>query len=132
MKRHQFAAALLLALTGCAQPGSQIATVDIARIQANWPKFINYHNQLASDAEAIQRSSGSPRQKQQELAALNSRMISMQNEITGDLTGAAQQVANSRHFNLIVTRQYVGYGGVDITSDIEKILKITEAASPTP
>lgn len=131
MRRSFTAAAFILALTGCAQPSSQIATVDVARIQANWPKFINYHNQLQADAAAIQRSSGSPSEKQHALAQLNSRLVSMQNEITGDLTSAAQQVANSRHFNLIVTREFVGYGGVDITSDVEKILKITES-SPAP
>jgi hypothetical protein len=32
----------------------------------------------------------------------------------------------------VFTQQYVGYGGVDITSDVEKILNITERASPAP
>ncbi len=58
--------------------------------------------------------------------------IAMQNEVTSDVRNAAAQVASQRHFKLIVTRQFVGYGGIDITPDVEKILKITETASPAP
>jgi hypothetical protein len=32
----------------------------------------------------------------------------------------------------VFTQQYVGYGGVDITPDVEKILNITERATPAP
>ena len=31
-----------------------------------------------------------------------------------------------------MTREFVGYGGVDITPDVEKKLNITEAATPKP
>jgi len=51
--------------------------------------------------------------------------------VTSDVRAAAEQVANDRHFKLVVTREFTGYGGVDITSDVEKILKITEK-SPAP
>jgi Skp family chaperone for outer membrane proteins len=127
-----FCAAALAALGGCAtqQSASPIATVDVERIQANWPKFINYSNQLSSDTAAIQRSSDSPRRKQQELDDLRRRYVDMQNDVTGDVRNAVQQVANEKHFQMVVTRQFVGYGGTDITADVEKILKITEA-SPT-
>ena len=54
----------------------------------------------------------------------------MQNDVTGDVRSAVQEVANEKHFQMVVTRQFVGYGGTDITADVEKILKITEA-SPT-
>ena len=33
---------------------------------------------------------------------------------------------------LVVTREGIGYGGVDITGDVEKSLNITEKATPTP
>jgi hypothetical protein len=33
---------------------------------------------------------------------------------------------------LVLTREGIGYGGVDITSDVEKALNITEKATPTP
>ena len=119
----------LLALGGCAgtsDSSTTVATVDLARIQANWPKFINYSNQLASDTDAINRSSVAPRQKQSELDALRRRYVDMQNEVSGDVRSAAASVASDRHYTLVVTRQFVGYGGVDITPDVEKILKITE------
>ena len=125
--------ALVAGLAGCGAPQqSMVATLDVARLQANWPMFINYSNQLASDTNAIQRSSASARQKQKELDDLRRRFVAMQDEVTGDVRNAAAQVAAERHLKLIVTRQFVGYGGVDITPDVEKILKITETASPAP
>lgn len=131
MRRTIIAACALVAFAGCAQQqASQIATVDISRLTSNWPKFINYNNQLASDTEAIQRSSDSPRQKAARIAALRQRYMSMQTEVTGDVRDAVEQVANQRHFKLVVTHEFVGYGGVDITPDVEKVLKITE--QPTP
>lgn len=131
MKKLIVCAVALAVLGGCAtQSTSPIATVDVERIQANWPKFINYSNQLSSDTAAIQRSSDSPRRKQQELDQLRQRYVSMQNDVTGDVRSAVQEVANEKHFQMVVTRQFVGYGGTDITADVEKILKITEA-SPT-
>ena len=129
MKRLILCASALFAIAGCAsQTQSSVATIDLARIQANWPKFINYSNQLASDSAAINRSSAPPRQKQQQLEALRQHYVDMQNEVSGDVRTAAEQVANERHLKLVVTRQFVGYGGIDITSDVEKILKITEKA----
>lgn len=127
MKRSIVAAAACAALAGCAgQTAPTVATVDLTRIQANWPKFINYSNQLASDTDAINRSSASPKQKAEALDQLRRRYVTMQNEVSGDVRSAAEQIASDRHIKLVVTRQFVGYGGVDITPDVEKILKITE------
>ena len=123
----------LLALAGCngtSGATSQIATVDITRITGNWPKFINYNNQLAADTDAINRSSAPQREKDRQIQDLRRRFVSMQDEVTNDVRTAAQQVANDRHFKLVVTREFTGYGGVDITSDVEKILKITEKSPP--
>jgi Skp family chaperone for outer membrane proteins len=132
LKRTSLPAALVAAaLGGCAQQQSQIATVNITRITQNWPKFINYNNQLASDTDAIQRSSASQQDKQRQLDELRRRFAKMQEEVTGDVRAAAEQVAGQRHFKLVITREFVGYGGTDITPDVEKILKITEK-SPSP
>ena len=129
MKRLLYLALALAALSGCAsQTDSSVATIDLTRIQNNWPKFINYSNQLASDTASINRSGASERQKQEQLDALRRRYVSMQNEVTGDVRDAAQKVADERHIKLVVTRQFVGYGGVDITADVEKLLNITEAS----
>ena len=126
MKRLILSAAVLSAGTGCATQATTVATIDLARIQANWPKFINYSNQLAADTDAINRSNASPAQKQRQLDGLRQHFVDMQNEVTGDVRGAAERVANDKHLKLVVTRQYVGYGGVDITNDVENLLHITE------
>ncbi len=127
MKRLLLCAVSAAALCGCGgAPSSPIATLDLTRIQANWPKFINYSNQLAADTSAIDRSDAPPAQKAAQLEVLRKRFVSMQNEVTSDVRSAAQHVASEKHYTLVVTHQYVGYGGVDITPDVEKILNITE------
>ena len=120
---------------GCGGRGGatdDIGTVNVSRITANWPKFLNYQNQLASDASAIDRSNASDAAKARQRAALQQRFLRFQTEVTSDVRSAAEQVATQKHLKLVVTREFVGYGGVDITPDIEKILQITEAATPTP
>ncbi len=127
MRATTLACLAALCASGCAsQAPATVATIDIARIQANWPKYINYSNQIASDTEAINRSRSSAAAKQHDLQLLRVRYVDMQNEVTGDVRSAAEQVANDRHLKLVVTRQFVGYGGIDITPDVEKILKIVE------
>ena len=49
-----------------------------------------------------------------------------------DVRDAAQQVAQAKGLKFVLTRQFVGYGGVDITPDVEKILQITERVTPAP
>ena len=125
-------AASLLGVTACSRPpSSDIGLVDVPRLTANWPKFLNYQNQLNADAVAIQHSSVSDAQKQRELAELQSRYQTNQTELTNDVRVAAEQVAGGKHLRLVLTRQFVGYGGVDITPDVEKLLDITEK-SPSP
>jgi Skp family chaperone for outer membrane proteins len=125
-------AASLLGVTACSRPpSSDIGLVDVPRLTANWPKFLNYQNQLNADAVAIQHSSVSDSQKQRELAELQSRYQTSQTELTNDVRVAAEQVAGGKHLRLVLTRQFVGYGGVDITPDVEKLLDITEK-SPSP
>jgi len=129
------AAASLATLTGC-QGGTSgsgdIGLIDVPRITANWPKFLNYQNQLNADAQAIQQSHLSDAEKARQITALNSKFQSGQTELTNDVQSAAKQVADAKHLKLILTQQYVGYGGVDITADVEKVLDITERASPAP
>jgi Skp family chaperone for outer membrane proteins len=123
------------ALTGChggTSGGGDIGLVDVPRITANWPKFLNYQNQLNADAQAIQQSRMSDAAKAQQMASLQSKFQSGQTELTDDVRTAAQQVANDKHLKFVFTQQYVGYGGVDITPDVEKILNITERATPAP
>jgi hypothetical protein len=120
---------------GCSGTGgasSDVGTVNVARITANWPKFLNYQNQLTADAQAIDRSGAPEPQKARQRTELQQRFARFQEEVSSDVRSAAEQVAGTRHLKLVVTREFVGYGGVDITSEVEKILKITEAATPKP
>jgi Skp family chaperone for outer membrane proteins len=135
-KAKQFVAiaAAVAALTGCAvlKQHSNIGIVDLTRIMANWPKFENYNNQIQADALAIEASKEPESQKARQRAELQQRYAQYQQEITGDIRNAATQVASQKNYKLVFTRQGVGYGGVDITSDVEKILNIQEKATPKP
>jgi len=72
------------------------------------------------------------RDKARARAELQQRFTQAQTELSNDVSTAAKQVAADRHLTYVFTRQYVGYGGIDITPDVEKILKIEEKPSPTP
>ena len=124
----------MLAVSGCGvfQPQSPVATVDLTRIMSNWPKFANYNNQIQADAFAIESSKAPDSQKARQRAELSQRYGQFQAEITNDVSGAAQQVATQKKLKMVFTRQGVGYGGIDITADVEKILKIEEKATPKP
>ncbi|MFN2460604.1 MAG: OmpH family outer membrane protein [Candidatus Velthaea sp.] len=135
MKIERIVAAAVFAgaLTACSQPPkADVGLIDTNRITSNWPKFINYQNQIASDGAAIQRSRASAAQKQRQNADLQRRYQTAQNELTDDVRNAAQQVAKDKGLKYVLTREFVGYGGVDITPDVEKVLKIEEKASPKP
>jgi Skp family chaperone for outer membrane proteins len=127
-------AASLLGMTACSKPPQQgdIGLVDVQRLSANWPKFLNYQNQLNADMNAIKASSAPDGQKQRQMQGLQYRFATNQTELTNNVHDAAQQVAADKHLRFVFTRQFVGYGGVDITPDVEKILQIVEKATPAP
>jgi Skp family chaperone for outer membrane proteins len=132
--RPLLTALVLAGLCACTNNGNQsnIGLVDVQRISTNWPKFQNYQNQLAADAQTIERSKRSARDKASARAALQARFTQAQSELSTDVSTAAKQVASDRHLTYVFTRQYVGYGGVDITADVEKILKIDDKSTPAP
>jgi Skp family chaperone for outer membrane proteins len=126
-------AASLLGMAACSKPPeSDIGLVDVPRITSNWPKFLNYQNQLNSDVTAIRNSHAPDSEKARELQGLQNRFATNQTELTNNVRDAAQQVASAKNLRYVLTRQFVGYGGVDITPDVEKILQITEKATPSP
>ena len=130
MRQATLALSCAAVLAGCSSqaPSGDVATVDVARLTSNWPKFLNYQNQMNADVATIQRSSASPREKQQQVAALNQRTEMFNAEITGDVRNAVNQIAADKHYKLVVTREFIGYGGTDITPDVEKALQITESS----
>ena len=134
MRKLVLALACALALAGCgkSQQSSSIATVDVVRITSNWPKFLNYQNQLQADMQALEASRASQAEKRKSRDALQARYVQAQREVTDDVRSASEQVAKSKNFKMVLTREYVGYGGTDITADVEKILDISEKATPQP
>jgi outer membrane protein len=116
---------------GCAS-SSPVGLVDVQRIVANWPTYQNYQTQLLKDEQSITQSKASARQKQQQALQLQRKYQSITDQLTDQIRNAAQKVAQDKQLKLVVTRQGVGYGGVDITADVEKSLNITEKATPTP
>jgi len=116
---------------GCAGPRSKVAVVNILAIEANWPKFQNYSNQLQASFAAIEGSKMPATQKQQQLAQLQGQSKRWQDEVTSDLRATVSTIAKGRNYQLVVTREGVAYGGDDITTDVEKAMSIP-TASPSP
>lgn len=136
MNKLRFAAAIavLAALcAGCAQTHSKVAFVNVAEIEKNWPKFINYYRQIQANYSAIKDSKISPREKNRALVQWQQQSQRWQDEVSGDVRNVVKQIASDKHYEMVVTRQGVAYGGDDITTDVEKALKIdTSSPAPTP
>ena len=120
------------ALAGCAGSGSPIGLVDVQRLTSNWPVYTNAQNQLVADQRAIAASKGSSADKQRQAMALQQRYSQISNQLVSQVRAAATKVAGEKQLKLVVTREFVGYGGTDITGDVEKILGITEKPTPSP
>lgn len=116
-------------LAGCA-PSSPIGLVDTQRIVANWSQYQGYQAELMLEEQTIAQSHASAQQKQSEAQQLQQRYGKIEQQLAGELQSAAAQVAKARGLKLVFTRQGVGWGGVDITPDVEKALNITESATP--
>lgn len=119
-------------LAGCAGSGSPVGLVDVQRLTANWPVYTNAQNQLVADQRAIAAGKGSNADKQRQAMALQQRYAQISNQLVSQVRAAATKVAGQKQLKLVVTREFVGYGGTDITGDVEKLLGITEKPTPTP
>lgn len=125
------AALAALTLTACAQ-SSPVGLLDVQRLTANWPQYNNVQNQLLADQRAIETGSGSNAQKQKQAAQLQAKYAALSQQLVNQIKDAASKVAQQKNLKLIVTREFIGYGGTDITPDVEKQMGITESASPSP
>jgi Skp family chaperone for outer membrane proteins len=130
VRRNYLAIVLTAAalFAGCA-PQTQVGTVDISRIVQNWPTFRNYQNQLLIDEQTIEQSRAPQRKKLQEARQLQAKYGAITEQLTQQIKDAAAKIAQQKNLKLIVTKQGVGYGGVDITPDVEKAMNISE---PSP
>lgn len=118
-------------LAGCGA-SSPVGLVDVGRIVANWPEYQTYQSQLLGDEQRIAAGRGSNAQKQRAALALQRKYARITDQLTAQIRDAATKIATQKSLKLVVTREGIGYGGVDITPDVEKSLDITEKASPAP
>jgi len=132
-KRAAPAAAAIAAavlISGCAQSHSRIAVVKVGEIEQNWPKFINYYNQLQANYQAIMASKTSPADKRKALAQFQDQERRWNDEVTAEVRGVVTDIAKKRNYQIVVTKEGTAYGGDDITPDVEKALNITPSPSP--
>jgi outer membrane protein len=134
VKRYSIIVASLAAsaaIAGCGS-SSPIGLVDVQRIVANWPEYQSYQSQLLADEQSIASGRGSTAQKQRAALALQRKYARITDQLTTQIRDAAGKIAVAKSLKLVVTREGIGFGGVDITADVEKSLNITEKASPAP
>lgn len=134
MKKYILSTAALAAtlLAGCGGAHSSIGLVDIQRLTANWPLYNNASAQLMADERAVETGKGSAQQKQREVMQLEKKYSRISNQLVTQIRDAATKIAQQKQLKLVLTKEYIGYGGTDITPEVEKALGITEKATPTP
>lgn len=119
------------ALAGCAAR-SPVGLVDVQRVVANWPEYQGYQNQLYADERSIAARRESSARKQRAAMELQRKYAKVTDQLSQQVRDVAGKIAVQRQLKLVLTREGIGYGGVDITADVEKALNITEKATPTP
>jgi Skp family chaperone for outer membrane proteins len=118
-------------VAGCANT-SPVGLVDVNRIVGNWTVYQQFQQQLMVDEQSIAQSRASQAVKQREAAALQRKYAGITAALTKEIRDAASKVAQAKNLTLVVTKEGVGYGGVDITLDVEKAMNITDKGTPAP
>lgn len=132
MKKQLLLLSLAAAVVaGCANT-SPVGLVDVNRVVSNWTVYQSFQQQLLQDEQAIQASKASAADKQREAAVLQKKYAGITDELTKQIRDAATKIAQQKNLTLVVTKEGVGYGGVDITKDVEKAMNITDKATPAP
>jgi Skp family chaperone for outer membrane proteins len=122
-------AAVLFA--GCAN-NSPIGTIDVNRVVNNWDVYQRYQQQLMLEEQGIASGKGSNADKGRQVQALRKKYASITEQLSNQIRDAAAKIAQQRNLKLVVTQEGVGYGGVDITKDVEAAMSITDKATPAP
>jgi Skp family chaperone for outer membrane proteins len=125
------AAAAAVLVTGCATT-SPVGLVDVNRIVSHWTVYQQFQQQLLIDEQTIAQSRATQATKQQEALALQRKYARITSELTKQIRDAASKVAAQKNMTLVVTKEGVGYGGTDITPDVEKAMNISDKSTPTP
>ncbi|MFN2449045.1 MAG: hypothetical protein ABR508_04520 [Candidatus Baltobacteraceae bacterium] len=131
IKRPLIAALAAASLAACGGNSSPVGLIDVQRVTSNWPQYTNANNQMLADERAIETGPGSNGEKQRRAAAMNAKYQQISVQLVNQIKDAASKVAQQKNLKIVVTREFVGYGGVDITPDVEKAMGITETAAPS-
>jgi Skp family chaperone for outer membrane proteins len=133
VKKQRQILVLLAAATiaGCGTR-SPVGLVDMQRIVSNWPEYQSYQNQLLSEERSISARRESSARKERAALILQLKYSKVTDQLSRQIRDAAGKIASQRQLKLVLTREGIGYGGVDITADVEKALNITEKATPSP
>ncbi|MFY9719309.1 MAG: hypothetical protein WAK16_06635 [Candidatus Cybelea sp.] len=122
---------IAIIVAGCAAHGS-IGLVDVQRIVNNWPEYQSYQNQMMTEERSVSSRRESPARRAQDALTLERKYAKITDQLSQQIRDAAGKIASQSQLKLVLTREGIGYGGVDITNDVEKALNITEKATPTP
>jgi Skp family chaperone for outer membrane proteins len=131
-RKQQILLLSVVAMLGGCAARSPIGLVDVQRIVTNWPEYQGYQNQLYADERSIQARRESNARKQRAALDLQRKYARVTDQLSQQIRDAAGKIAAQRQLKLVLTREGIGYGGVDITADVEKALNIVEKATPAP
>ncbi len=132
MKKQLLLLSLAAAIVaGCAN-NSPVGLVDVNRIVQNWTVYQSFQQQLLQDEQSIQASKASTAAKQRQALVLQRKYAGITDQLTKEIRDAATKVAQQKNLTLVVTKEGVGFGGVDITKDVEKAMNITDKSTPAP
>lgn len=129
--KHAILICVAATLAGCAGHSS-IGLVDVQRIVSNWPEYQGYQSQLLTEERSISSRRESAARRQSDALGLERKYAKVTDQLSAQIRDAAGKIASRSQLKLVLTREGIGYGGVDITGDVEKALNITEKATPTP
>jgi hypothetical protein len=133
VKRYSRIAILsVAALLAACGTHSSVGLVDVQRLVANWQEYQGYQNQMFAEERSISSRRESASHKQRDAIDLQRKYSKITDRLSQQIRDAAGKIATQRQLKLVMTREGVGYGGVDITGDVEKALNITEKPSPSP
>ncbi|MGH8165021.1 MAG: hypothetical protein ACREP1_11880, partial [Rhodanobacteraceae bacterium] len=97
----------IAALAGCTAQSSPVGLVDVSRLTANWPKYIDAQNQLNADEQGIVGEKASRTQKERQALALRTKYASVENALVKQVRDAATTVAHQKQLKLVLTREFV-------------------------
>ena len=123
-----------LAYTQMATPGtsaaSNVGVIDMSRLDnpenpvyvKAAKEFTDYRSQVAADIDAAQDDATKAKIKQEAQANVEKKMEEMNKQMADQTMEAAKAVGNAKGLSVVLPKDAVLYGGVDITDQVLKKL----------